>query len=96
VDVNSDKGQDIITPDGDGLNDGLEFEEIETEPAKSGNDIIILNRWGQPVYTAKPYNNDWKGQSKSGNELPEGSYYYVLYLRDGKKEVIYGSVLLIR
>jgi gliding motility-associated-like protein len=96
VDVNSDKGQDIITPDDDGINDGLEFEELNTEPAKSMNDIIIFNRWGQPVYTAKPYANEWTGKDKSGNNLPEGTYYYVLNLRDGQKEVIYGSVLLVR
>jgi len=98
VDVESKKGPDIITPgNGDGKNDELVFPELNTEPARSANDIVIMNRWGQVVYKPKePYRNDWKGTTDDGRELPEGTYYYILTLRDGKKEVIHGSVLLIR
>lgn len=92
VPVNSNIGPDILTPGvKDGKNDTLVFTDLDNEPAKSKNDIIIFNRWGQTVFSAAPYENNWDG----GN-LPEGTYYYVLNLRDGIKNVVYGNVLLIR
>lgn len=97
VPVDGNLGPDIITPgDGNGPNDELVFEELSQEPARSDNDIVIFNRWGQVVYKAAPYRNEWNGVNQSGNELPEGTYYYILTLRDGVKDVIQGSVLLIR
>ena len=97
VDVDSQQGPDIITPgDENGKNDELVFPELEEEPAKSSNDIVIFNRWGQVVFKTPRYENNWKGTDQDGKELPEGTYYYVLTLRDGKKDVIYGNVLLIR
>jgi flagellar hook assembly protein FlgD len=48
------------------------------------------------VYKAAPYQNEWDGVDQDGQPLPEGTYYYVLLLRDGIKEVIYGNVLVIR
>jgi gliding motility-associated-like protein len=70
-----------LTPNGDGSNDVFYIENIERYP---NNRIIIYNRWGNQVYTATGYNNDWDGA-----DLPEATYYYILELgRD-----INGSVL---
>jgi len=97
VDVDGNLGPDIITPGTTpGQNDELVFPELSVEPARSANDIVIFNRWGQVVYKAQPYRNEWNGVNQGGSNLPEGTYYYILTLRDGKKEVIHGSVLLIR
>ncbi len=97
VAVNSNLGPDIITPGSpDGKNDELYFPDLETAPANTDNDIVIFNRWGQVVFKAAPYLNNWKGETENGVALPEGTYYYVLLLRDGKKNAIHGNVLLIR
>lgn len=88
---------ELITPNGDGKNEGLEFEYLPNYPE---NEIVIFNRWGSEVYRAKPYKNAeaWTGKGKNGGDLPDGTYYYFLILEsktEGKKSV-YGSVLLIR
>jgi gliding motility-associated-like protein len=84
----------IITPGNeDGLNDALVFPGLDTLP---NNDIILFNRWGQVVYKAQPYDNNWKGTDQSGQDLPEGTYYFVLSLHDGVKNYIHGNVLVIR
>lgn len=82
-------GPDIIAPGNpDGKNDVLTFPDVETEPAKSDNNIIIFNRWGQVVFEAAPYQNTWKGETKGGAELPEGTYLLCVVEKDGKKNVI--------
>lgn len=97
VNVDSKQGPDIITPGNeDGKNDELLFPELEQEPAKSANDIVIFNRWGQVVFKEAPYRNNWTGTRQDGQALPEGTYYYVLTLRGGNNSAIHGSVLLIR
>ena len=47
------------------------------------NEIKIFNRWGNLVYQASPYNNDWDGTNNDGEELPVGTYFFVL---DRQKE----------
>ena len=64
----------VITPNNDGKNDALVFKGLEKFPF---SDIQIFNRYGQSVFSATPYKNNWDGRSK-GEELPAGSYFYVL------------------
>jgi gliding motility-associated-like protein len=40
--------------------------------------MTIMNRSGQVVYDVENYKNDWNGRSANGQELPDGTYYYVL------------------
>jgi gliding motility-associated-like protein len=80
-----------ITPDGDGKNETLIFDYLDQYP---DNNIVIFNRWGQRVYDAKPYQNDWAGTYK-GKPLPAGTYYYILNL-SGKDESVWGNVLIVR
>lgn len=49
--------------------------------------IEIYNRWGNLVWTGSNNSEDWNGTSNKGanilgNELPEGTYYYILNLND--------------
>jgi gliding motility-associated-like protein len=86
-----------ITPNGDGLNDALVFDELLLNPEKfPDNELIIFNRWGDIVYKARPYNNDWQGQNNQGADVPDGTYYYILRLTIGKGEIIRGDVTVIR
>jgi len=42
------------------------------------NKIEIFNRWGNKVFEAAPYDSDWEGVNNNGEDLPAGTYYYVL------------------
>ncbi len=67
----------VITPNGDGENDVLEFEGLEDFPL---NKIQIFNRWGVRIYEQLNYQNDdirFAG-TRDGVELPPGIYYYIL------------------
>jgi gliding motility-associated-like protein len=85
---------EIFTPNGDGNNDFFEILNIQKYPK---NHILILNRWGNKVYEGKPYMNQWDGRNYfgltvGGNELPVGTYFYILDLGDGtepKKGYVY-------
>ena len=46
------------------------------------NKLSIFNVWGDEVFSASPYNNDWDG-TYNGKPLPEGSYYFVFDLGEG-------------
>jgi Leucine-rich repeat (LRR) protein len=60
----------IITPDGDGMNDVLRFTSQSILP----NSVLrIQNRWGDQIYHRKDYNNDWDAQG-----YPGGVYFYIL------------------
>jgi gliding motility-associated-like protein len=86
-----------FSPNGDGINDELIIRGIFFFPE---NSIVIYNRWGNKVYEADPYINKWDGRSirglkVGGDELPVGTYFYLLNLGDGS-EVIKGTFYLNR
>jgi gliding motility-associated-like protein len=82
-----------ITPNGDGKNDVLKIDGIEKYP---NNELVIFNRWGDILYKAKPYLNDWQGVNQSGGELPEGTYYYVLRLNVNDGKILRGNMTVLR
>jgi gliding motility-associated-like protein len=87
---------EIFTPNGDGKNDVFEIKGLDSYP---DNTLQIFNRWGNPVYSAAPYKNDWDGvpnqAGKTGSgKLPSSTYYYILDLGDGTTAPIRGFVQL--
>ncbi len=84
---------DIITPNGDGLNENFSVINIQDYPS---NELFIFNRWGQMVYSKKGYNNEWHGQTNSGADLPSAAYFYTINLHDSQNQVWIGSITLIR
>ncbi|WP_170254768.1 T9SS type B sorting domain-containing protein [Phaeodactylibacter luteus] len=86
-----------ITPNGDGLNDNLVFDQLLIDPGKyPNNELIIFNRWGDIVFQAQPYGNNWSGQNSEGKDLPDGTYYYILRLDIGGAEILRGDVTILR
>ncbi len=79
-----------FSPDGDGINDKLVFKGLESfSPAG----LKIYNRYGTMVYGNDDYKNDWNGTYlESGKALPDGTYFYILELTDGRK---YNNYLII-
>ncbi len=77
---------DAFSPNGDGTNDVFVITNIEYYPS---NKFLVFNRWGNKVYEATPYNNQWDGTSQFGSAfkegLPEGTYYYILDLGTDKE-----------
>jgi trimeric autotransporter adhesin len=76
-----------FSPNGDGVNDVFVIRGIDRF---KGNKFVVFNRWGNQVHEAAPYSNEWDGSTKQdiqvgGNELPVGTYFYVLDLGDGSK-----------
>ncbi len=78
----------LITPDGDGLDDVF---VIPCAAGWPGSSILIFNRWGATVFEANDYQNDWGG-TYNGQPLPPGTYFYQLRLNDGKGTVLQGYV----
>ena len=70
-----------FSPNGDKINDFFEVRGIIDIP----NELIILNSGGNEVYRQKNYQNDWDGTYKTGEELPDGTYYYIFYIYDTDK-----------
>jgi gliding motility-associated-like protein len=60
----------IITPNGDHLNDT--FEIISDHPEQVWS-VTIYNRWGQRVFTSANYDNDW-----GDLDTAAGVYFYVV------------------
>jgi hypothetical protein len=48
------------------------------------------------VYEKSNYIKEWGGQDSKGNELPTGTYYYVLEFRDGNDESRSGWIYINR
>jgi flagellar hook assembly protein FlgD len=44
--------------------------------------LSIFNRNGLKVYSKSNYTNEWIGQSDNGDQLPDGTYYYVIDFND--------------
>jgi gliding motility-associated-like protein len=85
---------EVFTPNGDGKNDLFVIDGLDSYP---NNNFQVFNRWGNSVYTAKPYKNDWNGSPNAqgamgSGKLPTGTYYYILELGDEAKTIIRGFV----
>jgi gliding motility-associated-like protein len=70
------KGTNVITPNNDGLNDALEIEGLDPNAVNNQSEIVVYNQWGNVVYRATSYKNDWKG-TFNNNPLPVGTYYFL-------------------
>jgi gliding motility-associated-like protein len=79
----------VITANGDNINDAFVIEGL-----KSNSLLQIFNRWGELVFETIDYQNDWKGIDRSGLELIEGVYTYLLQTAEG--EVKHGFIHLER
>ncbi|AEH01064.1 fibronectin type III domain-containing protein [Lacinutrix sp. 5H-3-7-4] len=67
-----------ISPDGDGLNDNFDLSSFDVQS------LQIFNRNGRMVYEKTNYKDEWHGQSLDGDELPVGTYYYVMNYQGNK------------
>ncbi|MFO0469035.1 MAG: gliding motility-associated C-terminal domain-containing protein, partial [Bacteroidota bacterium] len=86
-----------ITPNDDGKNDALAFEILDEFPADYPDaELIVFNRWGDIVFTQRPYKNEWRGVNSMNQPLPDGTYYYILRLNVPNGKIEKGDVTIIR
>ncbi len=67
-----------ISPNNDTLNDTFDLTGWNVKK------LGIFNRYGTKVYGYKNYINQWGGQSDNGDELPDGTYYFVIEQDNGE------------
>ena len=81
----------VFTPGNDQLNDTFIIDGISGFPLSS---LTVFNRWGNVVFESSDYQNEWKGVDPNGNELAQGTYYYVFERSDGLGFA--GDVIILR
>ncbi|WP_423147935.1 Ig-like domain-containing protein [Rubrolithibacter danxiaensis] len=81
----------IMTPNGDGVNDRLMIKNIDMYP---NNEVKIFDRAGRLLYSKKNYGNEWDGTFQ-GAPLAEDTYYYVVNFGAGIGK-IKGFVTIVR
>jgi len=85
-----------ISPNGDGINDSFVIPILKSFPQNfPENQLRIINRWGQTLFEAQPYANDWAGTDRSGSPLVQGTYYYH-WDPATDEEVVTGRVSILR
>jgi gliding motility-associated-like protein len=67
-----------ISPNNDGKNEFFDLSALNV------TELSIYNRYGTDVYKFRNYTNQWSGQSNSGDELPDGTYFYVIKTLEGE------------
>ncbi len=81
----------VLTPNRDGHND--EFKLDLPEAISACTNIEIFNRWGMKMFESKGQNIGWDGRTTAGEEVPDGTYFYIV---DVKGIVKKGSITLMR
>ncbi len=86
---------DGFSPNGDLINDTFVIPELDGLVGE----LVVWNRWGDIVFEAKDYQNDWNGTCLSnfcfpnGGALTDGTYFYHLDVGGVQKE---GYITLLR
>lgn len=67
-----------FTPNKDGVNDTWIMDGIaDLKP----NTVMVFSRWGDKVWQGDDYDNSnvvWKGTNTNGDNVPDGTYFYVV------------------
>lgn len=75
-----------VTANGDGVNETWHIEDIDKYP---NNSVVIYNRWGFEIFKTTRYDNkinNWPSKEELG-KLPSSTYFYILNLGDGSKDM---------
>lgn len=82
-----------FTPNGDAFNDNWSISRLAYFP---DFELLVYNRWGQQVHRQSRQYIPWDG-THLGLPLPDGTYYYILFLSGSDKhKFIKGDVSIIR
>ncbi|MER3374107.1 MAG: gliding motility-associated C-terminal domain-containing protein, partial [Allomuricauda sp.] len=84
----------IFSPDGDRVNQFLKFVDPQNEYPE--NKLEIFDRYGNSVFQMDGYDSSWDGTGKNGEDLPKGTYFYILDLNGDGSEVVKGWIQIVR
>jgi gliding motility-associated-like protein len=87
----------VFTPNDDGYHDTWRIGIIENDRGRFSETVIeIFDRWGRLVYRSeRGYGTPWDGRNMRGKQLPMGSYFYVIEMNNGQKQIT-GNVTIVR
>jgi len=74
-----------FSPNDDGKND---YWNIPILDYFADNKVTIINRWGNEVWITENYDNQinrFEGKNTNGNELSDGTYFYIIEYEDEEK-----------
>ncbi len=80
-----------FTPNDDGFNDTWNLDFTAYSDVK----LLVISKWGREVFETSEKQVSWDGVSKTGQNLPNGVYYYVLELNGGEIKQT-GFITLLR
>lgn len=86
-----------VSPNNDGLNDYLRIEGIHRYPE---NLVRIFDRFNNLVWEKPGYDNEgirWEGKANNGlggSKLPDGTYYYTVYLQENGQ--LYSGYVILK
>jgi gliding motility-associated-like protein len=102
------KFPNVITPNGDGLNDVFAIEDLNpdinpNDPSKfRTNQLSIFNRWGKKVYEAENYDTYAKNgeitigkKVFAGENCSDGTYYYTFFYKGKIRSINMSGTLMI-
>lgn len=81
-----------FSPNGDGNNDVWNIGFLDQFPQAT---VQIFNRWGQLLYESNNGYTPWDG-TYDGEELPIGTYYYIIDLKDPEIEPVTGPITIVK
>jgi gliding motility-associated-like protein len=91
TDVETIEPVDAFTPNGDGVNETWNINNIDKFPSCT---VKIFNQWGNLVYESTGYDEPWDG-TNNGKQMSSSVYYYIIDLKNGENPVT-GSITLLR
>jgi len=77
----------VFSPNGDGHNDRFLPLDYTGTPGL----LEVFNRWGQMIFSTRALAQGW-----SGNDVPDGTYYFVVTPDDTELGPLTGHVTLVR
>ena len=81
-----------FSPNGDDYNDTWYIDNMDLYPEA---DVQIFNKWGTRVYHSEGLYFPWNGMSK-GADSPAGLYYWIINLNVPDREILKGTITIIR
>jgi gliding motility-associated-like protein len=82
--------QNVFSPNGDGVNDRFLIEYAGNREYT----LMVFDRWGKRLFLTKDKLEGWDGKNALGIDVPEGVYFYTLWVGPDVHQV--GHVTLVR
>jgi gliding motility-associated-like protein len=86
-----------FSPNEDAINDEFEIKGLDI--GHNTASLVIINAYGSQVYKDDNYKGRWNGFDSNGNELPEGTYYYLITIKSDRIDItkkLSGFIILKR